>query len=448
MYRLDGSIIRDTSIADGKADPDGSRIDDEAAQSIFPDYTGVEFSRYINPVDDVNPMHRLWSDGRWLKAYAAHGCYWQRCSFCDTSLDYIRCYRPVNIQALFSHMVSQAEKSGIRGVHLVDEACPPAALLQLAELNRRAGLPLVFWGNIRFEKSFTSDMAAILAAGGVIGVSGGIEIATEKGFESTGKGIDLQDAVNACAAFKEAGILVHAYLIYGYWDQKDSEIIDSAEVMRQFFEQGLLDSAFWHQFILTVHSRLYAEKQNGQHPVLHPVLQQKDTHERIFALNDLTFEGAERFDRFNLPLDRLLGAWMRGNTSTPVQSALLAQRAFDFKVQRPAVEPDTVLSLLDRYSRARDKNRRTVPSLPELKNKNVIFIPSNAVASEKGKLLWRWRYDDCSLKTASAREAASLLEKASNGMNAAEFFTELEKIFKDETPSVWRQLRRAGLALY
>ncbi|MDR0455744.1 MAG: radical SAM protein, partial [Treponema sp.] len=271
MYRGSSGIIKDNGITNSNTNSDtksntGIFVDDAAAVTVFPDYSDVDFSRYIHPADDENPMHRLWSDGRWLKAYLAHGCYWHNCAFCDTSLDYIRCYKPVDVDALFRHLLAQAETTGIRGVHLVDEACPPASLLRLALLNREAGLPLVFWGNIRFEKSFTQDVAAILAAGGLMGVSAGIEIATEDGLRRMGKGINLQDIVDVCAAFKEAKILVHAYCIYGYWDQDEQEIIDSAEVLRQLFAEGLLDSAFWHQFTLTKHSRVYAEKQKGLHP--------------------------------------------------------------------------------------------------------------------------------------------------------------------------------------
>ena len=149
------------------ADPDErfAHIDAEAPANIFPDYRGIDFTRYILPVDDENPMHRLWSDGRWLKAYLAHGCYWAACAFCDVSLDYIRGFLSIDPDAFFAHMVGQAEDTGIRGVHLADEAAPVASLLRIAQLNREAGLPLVFWGNIRFERDFTTDVAAALAAG-------------------------------------------------------------------------------------------------------------------------------------------------------------------------------------------------------------------------------------------------------------------------------------------
>jgi len=451
MYRnKNGCIVRDGAINGESTDAAGSKIDNDAVQSVFPDYSGVDFSRYICPVDDVNPMHRLWSGGKWLKAFASYGCYWHNCAFCDVSLDYIRSYRPADINSLFRHLLEQSRETGVRGVHLVDEACPPSSLLKLALLNREAGLPLIFWGNIRFEKYYTPDIALLLAAGGVIGVCAGIEIATESGFKSMGKGIVLEDVVNACAAFKEAGILVHSYLIYGYWDQDNAGIMDSAETMRQLFASALIDSAFWHKFVLTVHSRLYAEKLKGLHPQLQPLCENKcGGNEKLFALNDLSFNGMERFDRFDLPLDLLLKEWMRGNTSVQVQDAL------GFKTKKPSVPQYQVESLLDNYARNRNKVRRTLLSQPE--NSIAVFIPSRVIIRQKAKgaqLFWRWRFEDCVLSrelsdnSVWAQEAASLLEEACKGINAADFYKQLQTIFSDETQKAWKQLRQQGLVLY
>jgi hypothetical protein len=177
--------------------------EDSIVRTTFPDYSEVDFSRYLYPVDDANPMHRLWSDGHWLKAYLAHGCYWHSCAFCDVTLDYIKNFIPVDTPALFSHLKNQAEKTGVRGIHFCDEAAPVSSLLEFALLNREAGVPLNFWGNIRFEKSYDPDTAAILAAGGLLGVSAGLEVATEKGFKRLGKGINLPDAISALAAFNK-----------------------------------------------------------------------------------------------------------------------------------------------------------------------------------------------------------------------------------------------------
>ena len=451
IYRSNnGKIIRDNLMSDSSI---LQNIDDEAVCSVFPDYSGVDFSRYIYPVDDINPMHRLWSDGRWLKAYLAHGCYWHNCSFCDTGLDYIRCYKPVDPAALFGHLLQQAAVTGLHGVHLVDEACPPASLLRLALLNREAGLPLLFWGNIRFEKTFTTDMAAILAAGGVMGISAGIEAATESGLKRLEKGFDLQEAVSACAAFKEAGILVHVYCMYGLWNQDEQEIADSAETLRRFFAAGLVDSAFWHQFTLTKHSRLYAEKRSGLHSDLKPygdrlsIDSGNDTKKqnKIFALNDLSFSGEEKFSRFSAPLDRLLFHWMHGDTSIPVSTELMAPSPLSCPVE----------TLLDSYARKRDSSRKTLPLEKQAKTLHAIFLASkplvyNTAAGEG--LRWRWRFNECllRLKPDQVKKTLSLLEDASSGtgIKVPELISRLENIFSGDIKSVWKKLRQNGLALY
>ncbi len=339
--------------------------------NLVPDYDDIDFSLYPRLADTHNPMHRLWSDGAWLKAYLAHGCYWHRCSFCDVSLDYIRAYKPVNVPALFTALRAQADRSGVHGVHFVDEAAPPRALRDFALANlglldgggdgisaasgsasfgggNPPALPLSFWGNIRFEKTFTRDLADLLAAGGLVGVSGGIEIASPEGFKAVDKGIDLENLVAVCAAFKEAGVLVHSYLIYGYWNESDQEVVDSAEVMRQLFAAGLVDSAFWHKFVLTRHSRVYGEWQRGLHQQLRPVESSGD-----FADNDLRFAGEEKSARFSAPLDAALQAWMAGESlEKPVRSW------FPFSVPSPRIERDLIESYIARYESARDRDWR------------------------------------------------------------------------------------------
>jgi len=461
MYRFQGRIVSALDVEEAPDCKSASSDEDTFTRTVFPDYSAVDFSRYLYPVDDANPMHRLWSDGHWLKAYLAHGCYWHSCAFCDTSLDYIRSFIPVDTSALFVHLVKQAEKTGVRGVHLCDEAAPPSSLLQFALLNREAGLPLCFWGNIRFERAFDPDMAAILAAGGLIGVSAGLEVASENGFKRLGKGINLENAVRTLAAFKEAGILTHAYLIYGYWDEDEQELIDSAETARQLFAQGLLDSCFWHKFVLTRHSRLYAEKQRGLHPGL--IIKgdtytgsscQSDTGGNacpggIFAFNDLSFEGEESHDKYTEGLERLLGAWMSGETEMPVREA------FPFRVKAPTPGPGLVIGLLDKYSRDRDTGRNRTAG--DDRAGMVLFLGSIPRPRQTGKgfsLRWRWRLADRTLTTAGESQAkalAALLEAASRGkgLALADFYSSLAGLSGNEgAERLWKYFRKNGLVVF
>jgi hypothetical protein len=285
------------------------------------------------------------------------------------SLDYIAGYRQVAVKRLYAGLRAQSLSRGVRGIHLVDEAAPPRALRDFACENLLAavgtdatagGIPdgaglLSFWGNIRFERTFSRDLADFLSAGGLVGVSGGIEIASAEGFKSVDKGIDLENLVACCAAFKEAGILVHAYLIYGYWNEGAQGVVDAMETMRQLFSAGLVDSAFWHKFVLTRHSRVYGEWLAGKHQgSLVPSDEPGD-----FADNDLRFAGEGDSDRYGAPLDTALQAWMAGDS---LEKSVRSW--FPFPMPSPRVPKDLVDGYIARYEEKRD-HERSRPCDPE-----------------------------------------------------------------------------------
>ena len=349
---------------------------------IIPDYTNIDFTRYLRVCDDANSMHRLWTDGAWIKAYLAHGCYWHRCAFCDTNLDYVCGYKPVNTEALYAGLLKTAREKNIWGVHFVDEAMPPAALKKFALQNARAGNPLYFWGNIRFEKAFTKDFAAFLSYCGLGGVSAGIEVATGTGLKYINKGTDISSIINACAAFKEAGILIHAYMIYGFWYDTSQTIIDSMETLRQFFEAGLLDSSFWHKFVLTRNSTVYTEWKDGRQPDLHPI-EPKDGSKKgaLFATNNLHFKGEGNYDKFGAPLEAALNAWMHGQSLEKKVT-----KWFDFAVPSPTIPRDFVERQIQVYEK---QNQSRAASLTVEKVQDLYWLGGLPIKSGNE---YRWIY--------------------------------------------------------
>ncbi|MEX1165404.1 MAG: radical SAM protein, partial [Hydrogenophaga sp.] len=121
-------------------------------------WDGLPIQKYLSLLDMLNPMHRLWSDGRWNKLTVAHGCYWKKCSFCDVSLDYIGRYETATAEKLVDRIQQIVEETGQTGFHFVDEAAPPKALKALAQELIRRDLNISWWGNIRFEKTFTPEL--------------------------------------------------------------------------------------------------------------------------------------------------------------------------------------------------------------------------------------------------------------------------------------------------
>jgi hypothetical protein len=269
-------------------------------------YGDLPLSRYLSLVDATNPAHRLWSDGRWNKITLAHGCYWKRCSFCDVQLDYIARYVPAPTRKLVDDTLALADATGERGFHFVDEAAPPRAMRDFALelLAREAGI--CWWGNIRFERAFSPDLCRLLAAAGLIAVTGGLEVASDRLLEKMQKGVTIEQVARAARAFTDAGVMVHAYLMYGFPTQTLQETVNAAEVVRQLFAAGVIQSAFWHRFVLTRHSAIFPDP--GAFGLQLPATEAR------FADNDVPHEdptGADP-DRFDGPLVTALEAWKRG----------------------------------------------------------------------------------------------------------------------------------------
>ncbi len=311
--------------------------DYKQSQTGTPDYSDLLLDQYISAIEIINPMHRLWSDGRWNKLTMAHGCYWGKCTFCDISLDYIKLYEPLTASLLCDRMEEMIRQTGENGFHFVDEAAPPALMRELALEIIRRKLVVSWWTNIRFEKSFTRDLCMLLKASGCIGVSGGLEVASDRLLQLIQKGITVSQVATVNKHFSQAGIMVHAYLMYGFPTQTDQETIDSLDMVRQMFAAGILQSAFWHEFTMTAHSPV------GLEPEKFSVRKQTNTT-GSFANNDIIHidPGGADHTKYAFGLKKSLLNFMHGNL---LEHPL--QKWFDFKVPKTSVAPDYIVKALE-----------------------------------------------------------------------------------------------------
>jgi radical SAM superfamily enzyme YgiQ (UPF0313 family) len=293
--------------AEGVRYIDAGEPDIAFADAGTPTWDGLPLDRYLSLLDMLNPMHRLWSDARWNKLTVAHGCYWKKCSFCDVSLDYISRYEAVAATTLVDRIETIIAETGQTGFHFVDEAAPPKALKALAAELQRRQRAISWWGNIRFEKSFTPDLCAELADSGCIAVSGGLEVASDRLLKLMQKGVSVEQVAQVTHAFTDAGILVHAYLMYGFPTQTVQDTVDALEYVRQLFAAGCIQSGFFHRFACTVHSPV------GLHPAQYGV-RLKPLPPVSFAKNDVGFidpSGVDH-DALGIALNKALYNYMHG----------------------------------------------------------------------------------------------------------------------------------------
>lgn len=337
-----------------------TRFDYKQAFVGTPDYTDLLLDRYISVIEIANPMHSLWSDGRWNKLTMAHGCYWGKCTFCDISLDYIKTYEPISAKILVDRMEELIAQTGESGFHFVDEAAPPALMREVALEILRRNLVVTWWTNIRFEKSFSRDLCFLLKVSGCVAVSGGLEVASDRLLKLIDKGVSVEQVAQVTRNFTEAGIMVHAYLMYGYPTQTVQETVDSLEMVRQLFEMGILQSGFWHQFAMTAHSPIGKNPEEfGVAPILKDIM---------FAHNDIDFTDKTGIDhsQFSFGLKKSLLNYMHGiNFDLPLKDW------FDFKIPRTSIHPDYIHDCLLEEENFKLKG-----------NSKLIFLGKNAFAED------------------------------------------------------------------
>jgi hypothetical protein len=172
----------------------------------------------------------------------------------------------------------------------------------------------------------------LLKASGCIAVSGGLEVASDRLLELINKGITVAQVAKVCKNFTDSGIMVHAYLMYGFPTQTAQETIDSLEMVRQLFELGILQSAFWHLFTMTAHSPI------GLNPEKFSVKKRAATL-ISFANNDIEHIDLNGTDHeiFGYGLKKALLNYMHASCfDFPLY------QWFDFKVPKTNVAPDFI----------------------------------------------------------------------------------------------------------
>jgi hypothetical protein len=403
-----------------------------------PTYRGLELDRYLTILDSANPMHRLWSEGHWNKLTVAHGCYWKQCTFCDVGLDYIGRYEMTPTERLIQQIEQLIAETGSRGFHFVDEAAPPAALKALALGLLERDIKISWWGNIRFEETFTPDLCRLLAASGCIAVTAGLEAASDRLLEKMKKGITVDQTALVAAAFRDAGILVHAYLMYGFPSETIQETVDSLERVRQLFSANLMQSAFWHRFTTTAHSPIGLDPKSNGLRILGPQF-------GGFAENDFIHQ-----DRVG-PTPEWLGEGLRRSMLNFLESRGLTMEVrqwFDHPAPKPQVTSAWAKQLLKQRSLNDDPSiERRIVWLAAVKGQRESAVLSGRKTSANGMLSRReadWLHDVL-LRSSPQKDKTTPYP----------LFRDIQSAFPDDrrpfmdfmNSSTWRRLRSAGLLL-
>ncbi len=400
-----------------------------------PDFTEINPNNYLTIIEVLNPMHRMWTDGYWNKLTLAHGCYWHKCTFCDTQLDYIKRYSVSTAEKLVDQIEEIILITKRNSFHFTDEAAPPNLLKELAlELIKRK-VKISWWGNVRFEKTFTADLCKLLAASGCIAVSGGIEAAEKRLLKIINKGVTVEQAANVFKNFRQAGVLVHAYLMFGYPTQTELELSNSLEIVRQFFVNDLINSAYWHRFSLTCHSEIYLNPKKFNIKIISKPL-------NSFANNDLIFEDKSGIDfsKYSEGLKKSLYNFMNG-----IGLEWDIENWFEFEIKSSTIQKDFIKNILEEKKHSTELTKRGLwlggkPNLKKYKSGNSIFsVHTNDAVGE-----WKLRSEIADWLNEFILTVGNPENKISVNKFAKSFPGNFKEFIKTE---IWKELREIGLLL-
>ncbi len=322
-----------------------------------PNYFNIQKEKYFSTIDMLNPMHRLWSDGFWNKLTIAQGCYWHQCAFCDTQLPYIQHFNPTSAKMIVDRMEKIIEQTQEFGFHFVDEAAPPKMLVEVALEILKRKLSIRWWTNIRFERYFSADICKLLAFSGCIAVTGGFETPNNRLLQLMKKGTSIAETALCLKNFTQAGILTHTYLMYGFPSETDQETIDGLEIIRQFFENQIVNSCYWHRFALSFHSFI---KENSEKFSIKILTKEINS----FANNDLEFVENSNVDhsKFAFGLRKAVYNFMM---EIGIENSVNSW--FDFSIPKPSIPRNYVFSILQQKEKF-DKNKKLIwlENLPEI----------------------------------------------------------------------------------
>ena len=179
------------------------------------------------PNFDWAPWDLYFAPVRTAPMVTARGCYWNRCTFCPEVVNPETLLRITPSERLVRDMDEVHERWGVEHIHFIDSAIPPRVLKDVAQHVVDHKRPYTWYGFSRLERTLGRDgVASLLARGGCRMLKLGLETGSQRLLDVMDKRQDLEDVSNILRALRRAGVMVHAFMMFGtpYEEQHDAEL--------------------------------------------------------------------------------------------------------------------------------------------------------------------------------------------------------------------------------
>lgn len=211
------------------------------AERALPDFEGLPLNKYFTP-EIV------------LCTRTSKGCYWQKCTFCDTDYGIRPDVRP--IAHIAAEIAEAKARWGIENFELIDESMNPEYLEEFSRVLLEKDLRIHFFGNGRTEKSFTSGRLRLFEAAGLTMILWGVESGSERIMNLINKGVDFQGRLEILRASQEAGIWNFAFIFFGFPSETEEEALETIRLIKD--NRTIINAYGRSIFTLGKHSKIRA----------------------------------------------------------------------------------------------------------------------------------------------------------------------------------------------
>ncbi len=169
----------------------------------LPDFDGLMLDKYLAP-DRVLPL------------LTARGCYFGKCTFCNTGYGEPGGFSQQRAEQVIDQMQTLHERYGVRKIFFSDEAISPRNLKNLSARLAEMGSPFEWGGCARFEKVVSQELLQSMQAGGCRMILFGLESASTGVIQLMDKGTELEHMSRILRQSAEAGIWNHTFFFFGF----------------------------------------------------------------------------------------------------------------------------------------------------------------------------------------------------------------------------------------
>lgn len=164
-----------------------------------------------------------------LTIQAGKGCYWGRCTFCDSYVGVTPDEK--GIDRLIREITHLRDTYGVRHYQFIDEAISPDRLRLIADRFMEADLDIEWFCNGRLENRFTPGLMQVLHAAGLRMVLWGVETGSKRIFKLIRKGVDFEKRIPLLRGSADAGVWNFAYIFFGFPSETYDEALETVEMI-------------------------------------------------------------------------------------------------------------------------------------------------------------------------------------------------------------------------